>query len=175
MRCGRRGERVRRRPVYTGRTGAYCGIHGFQSVGSIVCELSETLRDTEKTLNTKNENPQDMRFRRLAARLGPIVLLAAVYFFAAKVALLLAIPPGYATAAWPPSGIALAAVLLFGSRIWPGIWLGAALINLTIQGSPLLAVLIGTGNTLEAVVAAGFVRPYVGTNGEFETGKAVVM
>ncbi|HYM98244.1 MAG TPA: MASE1 domain-containing protein, partial [Aestuariivirgaceae bacterium] len=107
--------------------------------------------------------------------IGRIVLLAAVYFTAAKTSLLLAVPPGYATAVWPPSGIALAAILLFGTRLWPGIWLGAALTNLTIQGSPLLAVLIGTGNTLEAVVAAAFVRRYVGIRGKFETGEAVAM
>jgi len=107
--------------------------------------------------------------------IGRIGLLAAVYFTAAKASLLLAIPPGYATAVWLPSGLALAAILLFGSRIWPGIWLGAALTNLTIQGSPLLAVLIGTGNTLEAVVAAALVGRYVGIRGEFETGEAVVM
>ena len=107
--------------------------------------------------------------------MGRIVLLAAIYFAAAKASLLLAIPPGYATPVWPPSGIALAALLLFGSRIWPGIWLGAALTNFTIQGSPLLALLIGTGNTLEAVVAAAFIRGYVSSRGEFETVEAVAM
>ncbi|MGE5850886.1 MAG: MASE1 domain-containing protein, partial [Candidatus Methylomirabilota bacterium] len=49
--------------------------------------------------------------------------LAAVYFGTAKLALALAIPPGNATPVWPPSGIALTAVLLFGHRVWPGIWL----------------------------------------------------
>ncbi|HXF15469.1 MAG TPA: MASE1 domain-containing protein [Burkholderiales bacterium] len=106
---------------------------------------------------------------------GRVALLATVYFVVAKAALLLAIPPGYATAVWPPSGIALAAVLLAGARIWPGVWLGAALTNLTIQGSPLLAVLIGTGNTLEAVVAAALVRRYINAHGEFESGEAAVM
>jgi integral membrane sensor domain MASE1 len=41
---------------------------------------------------------------------GQVGLIAAVYFAAAKASLLLAIPPGYATAVWPPSGIALAAI-----------------------------------------------------------------
>ena len=127
-----------------------------------------------RALSIEDQDRQS-RVRRTAVDLGRIVLLAVVYFSTAKASLLLAIPPGYATAIWLPSGIALAAMLLFGTRIWPGIWLGAALTNLTIQGSPLLAVLIGTGNTMEAVVAAGFVRRYVGPRGEFETSGAVAM
>jgi PAS domain S-box-containing protein len=95
-------------------------------------------------------------------RAGEVVLIGAVYFVAAKLSLLLAIPPGYATPVWPPSGIALAAALLFGTRIWPGIWLGAALINVTIAGSPLLAIVIATGNTLEAIAAASVARSFFG-------------
>ena len=98
------------------------------------------------------------RFRRA----GEVVLIGAVYFVAAKLSLLLAIPPGYATPLWPPSGIALAAALLFGTRIWLGVWLGAALINVTIEGSPLLAMVIATGNTLEAIAAATLVRSFLG-------------
>ena len=99
--------------------------------------------------------------RTAASRAGTlavrVVLLAAAYFAAAKLSLLLAIPPGYATAVWPPSGIALAAILLLGVEVWPGIWLGAALSNLTVAGSPLLAILIATGNTLEALAAGQWI------------------
>jgi diguanylate cyclase (GGDEF)-like protein len=101
-------------------------------------------------------------------------LMAATYFVAAKLSLPLAIPPGYATAVWPPSGIALAAVLLLGRRIWPGIWIGAALANLTVESSAWSAMLIGTGNTLEAVVAGTLVRRYVGDPGRFERTENVV-
>jgi integral membrane sensor domain MASE1 len=106
--------------------------------------------------------------------LGQMLLLAAVYFVVAKLSLLLAIPPGYATAVWPPSGIALAAMLLGGTRLWPGVWLGAALTNFSIEGSPLLAVLIATGNTLEAVVGGTLIRHFTGTRGHFESGEDVV-
>src|SRR6266850_6379031 len=105
---------------------------------------------------------------------GQASLLAAVYFAAAKLSLQLAIPPGYATAVWPPSGIALAVMLLWGTRLWPGVWLGAALTNFTIEGSPLLAVLIATGNTLEAVVGAALIRRFTGARGYFESGEDVV-
>src|SRR4249919_3655064 len=89
-------------------------------------------------------------------------LLAVVYFVAAKLSLLLAIPPGYATAVWPPSGIALAAILLLGGRLWPGVWLGAALVNYTVNSSVILAVLMGSGNALEALAGATLIRRYVG-------------
>jgi PAS domain S-box-containing protein len=111
---------------------------------------------------------------RTGIHAAQILLLAAVYFVAAKLSLVFAIPPGYATAVWPPSGIALAATLLWGTRLWPGVWLGAVLINFTIEGSPLLAVLIASGNTLEAVVGAALIRRYTGLHGYFETGDAVV-
>ena len=94
-----------------------------------------------------------------AAQVG---LLAALYFAVAKLSLLLAIPPGYATAVWPPSGLAVAAILLAGNRMWPGIWLGAALANLTVQASAVAAVLIGTGNALEALVGAALIQRFIG-------------
>src|SRR5205814_2448210 len=101
-------------------------------------------------------------------------LLAAVYFAAAKLSLLLAIPPGYATAVWPPSGIALAAMLLLGPRVWPGIWLGAALANWTVGGSPLLAILIATGNTMEAAAAATWIQRSLKRPGYFDSVENVV-
>lgn len=93
--------------------------------------------------------------------LGQAGLLAATYFAAAKASLILAIPPGYATAVWPPSGIALAALLLLGNRVWPGVWLGATLVNLTVAYSPVAALAIGSGNTLEALAGAALVRRHV--------------
>jgi signal transduction histidine kinase len=103
-----------------------------------------------------------------------VVLVAALYFGAAKLALALAIPPGYASAVWPSSGIALAAMLVLGWRCWPGVWLGAALANFTIQYSAPLAAAIATGNTLEAVIGAMLVRSYVGIPHRFERGGHVV-
>ncbi|MDF0676748.1 MAG: MASE1 domain-containing protein, partial [Nitrospira sp.] len=63
--------------------------------------------------------------------LALVVALAALYVVTARLGLMLALPPeNKATAVWPPSGIALAALLLFSHRIWPGVWLGAFLANL---------------------------------------------
>ncbi len=101
------------------------------------------------------------RWKRRLLHAGQAGMLAAVYFAAAKASLLLAIPPGYATAIWPPAGIALAALLAFGNRLWPGIWLGAALANLTVSSSPFVALVIAGGNTLEALCGAALVRRYI--------------
>jgi len=83
-----------------------------------------------------------------------VAALAIFYFAAAKVSLLLAIPPGYATAVWPPSGIAFAGLLIWGTSAWPGIWLGAMAANYAVNGSVPVSALIATGNTLEGLCAA---------------------
>src|SRR5262249_41361251 len=62
-------------------------------------------------------------------------LLAAVYFGAARVGLSMAFVAEQVTAVWPPTGIALAALLLLGYRAWPGIALGAFLANATTNAS----------------------------------------
>jgi integral membrane sensor domain MASE1 len=80
--------------------------------------------------------------------------VAAVYYGAAKVGLNLAFATPSVTAIWPPTGIALAAVLLWGYRMWPGIALGAFLAN-SWTGIPVYAALgITVGNTLEALAGA---------------------
>jgi signal transduction histidine kinase/CheY-like chemotaxis protein len=75
----------------------------------------------------------------------------------------MAIPPGLATPVWPPSGIALASIVLLGTRTWPGIWIGAFLLNTTqllaIEGAEvsravLVAVGIATGSTLQPLLGA---------------------
>jgi diguanylate cyclase (GGDEF)-like protein len=126
------------------------------------------------TANFAARQARALAFDRPVPYLARVVLLAAVYFFAAKLALLVAIPPGYATAVWPPSGIALAAVLLQGSRIWPGIWLGASLVNVTVQSSLVAATLMGAGNTLEALAGAALASAFTGLPGAFRNGEDVV-
>ena len=101
------------------------------------------------------------------------VVLALAYFITARLSLALAIPPGYATAVWPAAGIALASVLIAGSRVWPGIWLGAAASNLMVQGSPLLAAVIATGNSLEVVIAGALIVRYA-DGGRLDHGEPVV-
>ena len=103
-----------------------------------------------------------------------VCLVALVYLVAAKAALLFAIPPGYATAIWPASGIAVASCLLLGERIWPAIWLGATLANLPVAYSLFAAPAIACGNTLEAVACAALVRALSGVGPRFERGEHVI-
>src|SRR3989442_12060297 len=62
------------------------------------------------------------------AKIGAV---AAVYFSAAKLGLLAAVAQKVVSSPWPPTGVALATLLLFGVRFWPGIALGAFLLNWT--------------------------------------------
>ncbi|MET0533297.1 MAG: MASE1 domain-containing protein, partial [Steroidobacter sp.] len=61
--------------------------------------------------------------------LGKAALLAALYVLTGKVGLLFALPPGYATVIWPPSGIALGMLIVYGWRLWPGVLIGSFLLN----------------------------------------------
>src|SRR5262249_7083778 len=79
---------------------------------------------------------------------------ATAYFGAAKLGLTMAIVAEPVTAVWPPTGIALAALLLFGYRAWPGIALGAFLANATTNVPLAAAVGIALGHTLEALPGA---------------------
>jgi signal transduction histidine kinase len=105
---------------------------------------------------------------RLTENLTAAALAAAAYFIAGKLGLRLAFLHASATAVWPPSGIALAAFLLFGYRLWPGIFLGAFLVNITTAGSLLTALGIATGNTLEGLTGAYLVRRYANGWHSFE-------
>src|SRR5213592_2372170 len=100
-------------------------------------------------------------FLELAPRLRYPTLLVAVaigYLGAAKLGLLAAVAQKVVSSAWPPSGVALAALLLLGLRYWPGIALGAFLLNWT-AGVPLAgAAGIAGGNALEAVTAVWLLR-----------------
>src|ERR1051326_6052333 len=100
--------------------------------------------------------------------LARIAALAAVYFCSAKLGLKLAFLNASATAVWPPTGIALAVVLLLGYRVWPGIWLGAFLANATTAGTILTSMGIATGNTLEALTGAWLVQRFANGRHAFE-------
>lgn len=94
--------------------------------------------------------------------LAAISGLALVYFAAGKIGLNLATLHRSASPVWPPSGIALAALLLCGYRVWPGIFIGAFLVNVTTAGNIATSLGIATGNTLEALGGAWCVYRWAG-------------
>jgi PAS domain S-box-containing protein len=101
------------------------------------------MRRTVKAIRSLVERP-------LAANLA----MAVVFVLAARLGLLLSHPETRVTLVWPPSGIALAAILLFGYRLWPGIFVGDVVVAI-LEGHPPLMWAIGPlGNTLAAVVGA---------------------
>ncbi|MGD1018911.1 MAG: MASE1 domain-containing protein [Verrucomicrobiia bacterium] len=97
-----------------------------------------------------------------------ILALAAVYFVAGKLGLKLAFLHRSASPVWPPTGIALAVLLMFGYRLWPGVWLGAFLVNITTAGSVLSTIGIAAGNTLEAVLGAWLVERFANGRHAFD-------
>jgi two-component system cell cycle sensor histidine kinase/response regulator CckA len=83
-----------------------------------------------------------------------VAVVATLYFAVAKLGFLAAVAHGVVSSAWPPSGFALATLLVWGPRYWPGVTIGALLVNAS-SGVPLAgAAGIGVGNTLEAVAGA---------------------
>src|SRR5256712_8372522 len=98
-----------------------------------------------------------------------IAAVAAAYFCAGKFGLSLAFVHASASVVWPPSGIALAALLLWGYRFWPGIFLGAFLVNITTQGSAPTTFGIAAGNTAEALLRAWFVCRFANGVNAFES------
>ena len=87
-----------------------------------------------------------------------LALVAITYWIAGVLSLKLALVHGQVTPIWPPTGIALVAILVFGRRVWPAVFVGALAVNLPIGPSPLGAALIATGNTLAPLVAAELLR-----------------
>jgi PAS domain S-box-containing protein len=101
------------------------------------------------------------RARRLMLLAVSIGILAALYYAAAKIGLRLAYLHGTVTALWPPVGVGIAALVLYGTRLWPGIVIGDLLV--ADFSSPLGTVLGQTlANTLEIVVAAALLRRLIG-------------
>ena len=87
-----------------------------------------------------------------------IAALAIVYLVAARAGLMMDAVAGFATLVWAPSGLALATLLILGPGLWPGVFVGAFLANL-LTGAPVpVALGIGAGNTLEAVLAVYALR-----------------
>lgn len=97
-------------------------------------------------------------------------IVAISYVTLGKLALLLAVPPGYATAIFPPAGIALAVILVKGLDFAPGVFLGSLLLNILLAGGVadptglFIAVMIALGSTLQAYVGSQLLRHFLANN-----------
>src|ERR687897_1429799 len=100
-----------------------------------------------------------------------LIGLGAVYVAAGKLGLLLAFVNDSASAIWPPTGIALAAYLLLGFRVWPAIAVAAFAVNFTTSGSVAASSAIAAGNTLEGIVGAWLIVRYANGRDAFHSAR----
>ena len=101
-----------------------------------------------------------------------IVAVASVYFVAARIGLSFAYINASVSPVWPPTGVAIAATLVLGYRIWPGIFLGAFLVNLVTPLPPGAALAIAIGNTAESL-SAFFILRALGFRQHFDRARDV--
>ena len=116
----------------------------------------------------------DWRTRKWIPLLRAVVI-ALGYFVLAKGALTLAALHPSASPVWPPSGLALASLLLWGNGLWPAIAVGAFLADATTFGSLLTSALIACGSTLEALITVSLLKRWTATTNPFETPLQVVL
>jgi PAS domain S-box-containing protein len=83
-----------------------------------------------------------------------VAVLTVTYVIAGRLGFTASAVNPIVSSAWPPSGVALAALLLLGRRFWPAIFIGAFLVNMSGDIRPLAALSIALGNTLEALAGA---------------------
>jgi len=122
--------------------------------------------------------------QRLAFWLIGVLVAATGFFLSGRLGLLFAIPPDHATLVWPASGIALACLLFFGYGAWPGVFIGAYLVNawkVAALDYPLLAydqqsltLWVAAGSTLQALIGAWLVRRFVGFPNPLESGRDIL-
>ncbi|MCX6035781.1 MAG: MASE1 domain-containing protein [Chloroflexi bacterium] len=123
---------------------------------------------------TKPHKSHLIQTKTIAVYLAKILMLAVIYHLAARVGLKMAYVQANTSPVWPPTGIGLAALLIFGYWLWPGISLGI-LIGSLLTGAPFsLALGITIGNTLEVLVAVTLLKKFVGLHNEIDRIQDVV-
>jgi integral membrane sensor domain MASE1 len=113
-----------------------------------------------------------MHLRRFST-LPVITVLTLFYLVVGKLSLQLAFLHASASPVWPPAGIALAALIVLGYRVWPAIFIGAFLVNVTTAGNILTSLCIGAGNTLEAICGVWLVNRFAGGPHVFDRPQGV--
>ena len=120
-----------------------------------------------RSLRSNGREPP--RAHPLGSDVVALILVGLAYFTLAYLGLRLASINPSATPIWPPTGLAIAAILLWGNRIAPAIFIAAFLINQLTAGSIFTSLAIACGNTLEAVIAGYLVRHWAEGEQVFDT------
>jgi signal transduction histidine kinase len=126
--------------------------------------MRESLRGSVKRFKPMSGRASDVGLHGRDQRVGllgvllQLAVVALAYWFAARLSLQFALVHGQVTPIWPPTGIALVAILVFGRRVWPAVFLAALAVNLPIGPSLLGAAAIAAGNTLSPVTAAALLQ-----------------
>ncbi len=138
-----------------------------------MCSCSRSVPGSAKFLFVSKELDAESAKETELHRAARYAVVVALYFAAGKAGLQFASVNSSVTAIWPPTGIALAALTLFGLGMWPAILLGAFLVNISTAGTTLTSIGIACGNTLEAVVGAYLVSRYAGGKQVFRSAQSV--
>src|SRR5262245_44300356 len=120
-----------------------------------------TVRQLALPRSVRSNGRESPRAYPLGSDVVALILVGLAYFTLAYLGLRLASVNPSATPIWPPTGLAIAAILLWGNRTAPAIFIAALLINQLTAGSIFTSLAIACGNTLEAVIAGYLVRHWV--------------
>ncbi len=112
--------------------------------------------------------------KRILIYLAKVLLLAVIYHLAVRVGLSLAFVQANTSPVWPPTGIAIAALLIFGLDLWPGVALGVFAGSLLTGAPPALAAGMSVGNSLEALAAAFALKRFFNFQNSLERTRDVV-
>lgn len=114
-------------------------------------------------------------------RIPQIAGIAVAYAICGLIALHIAIPPGYVAPLYPPAGIALACMLIYGRGIWPAIFIGAAVTNVEavlragLGGiNWIMPLCVATGSVLQALAGYALVRRWVGFPNALDSASAIL-
>ncbi len=109
-----------------------------------------------------------LRFKNNTTIFTLILILTVIYFAAGKLSLSFAFFHQSASPFWLPTGIAITAFIIWGFKIWPAIFIGAFLVNLTTKGTILTCLGIASGNTLEGLFALYLINLLIKDKNIFE-------
>jgi len=124
-------------------------------------------------VSDRNSIAARTRIRRGASYVAGLIGIGLAYFVLAKLGLALSLIHPSASTVWPPTGFAIAALVVWGYRTWPAIFLAAMIANATAAGSLGTAISIATGNSLEALVGAVLINVWSTGRDTFSTSNTV--